>query len=266
VTLRCCLLQSQIASNGHKPPFAKADHEALGSDCGQEFRDEISMKRTLEKRTSNIFFTSLIGAFFIFFHVHSQAAQSQAITLSPLKLCEAPSETCVPRIYKTNVWQGCNKEPEGCYLKAFEMTLPKGDAVQIVGRDRAGAWIKVVARWCTSTCKETFSGWLRRQDIAYLAEFRRLTSWSAEEKFQIEAGDYAEEFHVRKDGRFKIADRQGTMFFYGDVIWARLRKAPNSTEFLFIPVKGDKHCWTENPEEDVYGDERWNCFSSPFND
>jgi hypothetical protein len=141
--------------------------------------------------------------------------------------------------------------------------LHKGDEVQVVEADRSGAWIRVIAYWCTATCKETFSGWMPRRDLVYLSEFRKMPSWPGPSFFQIEAGDYAQQFKVRKDGSFTANNRRGSMFYYRDIVWARLRANPQQTQFLFIPV-ADQHCWSMNPEEETYGDEHWNCFASPF--
>lgn len=183
-----------------------------------------------------------------------------AIVLSPLALCGSPVDSCAHRTYRTSSWGGCKNEPKGCYLQEFEMSLPKGDPIEVIDSDTSGKWLRVVARWCTSDCTKTFSGWLKRSDVAYLSEFKPTTSWPSESTFLIEIGDYADQFKVQKDGSFRTYDQHGSMFFFRDIVWARLKKKPNSTEFIFIPVEAEgKYCWSINP-----GEEKDRCWAAWF--
>jgi hypothetical protein len=49
-----------------------------------------------------------------------------------------------------------------------------------------------------------------------------------------------------------------------DIVWAKFRRSPTDTQLIFIPAENKKYCWTTNPEEEVSGNERSNCFSGPF--
>ena len=197
------------------------------------------------------------------------SAEYPAITRSPITLCRAPGEGCAANTFQTSTWGGCRGEPKGCYLRSFDMQLPKGDVVRVVARDRRDAqrdWVFLKARWCIpgekGGCDSQFSGWARRSRIAYFDEFKRMASWPGERSFQIEAGDYAEVFRVNQDASFSLSDgERGTMFVNDDIVWARLRGRPTDTQFIFTPGDNGKHCWTTSPEEEAFGDERWNCFT-----
>lgn len=204
----------------------------------------------------------LPGVLLAFPSAQARTMSPVAVTLAPLTLCEAPAEVCVPRTFIPSDVQRNQGEAKDSHPRTKEMSLPKGDPVEVLASDQSGQWLKVAARYCLNDCKETYSGWLKRSDIAYLSQFQRMRSWLGEREFQIQAGDYADVFKLGADGRFKTNNGSGAMFSYKDIVWARLNKHPARPEYIFIPVAAEgKHCWTMEPQEGKLGAERWNCFS-----
>jgi hypothetical protein len=204
-------------------------------------------------------------------------AEEFVIVVSNVTLCKTPTENCVPNSYKTSDWPGCKLERSGCYVRKFDMKLPAGEVVQTISPDGNGNpenWIRVKARQCVPVkqdqpmCKETFTGWLRKSQVAYIDEFKPIASWPMEQAFQMEVGDWLARINIRRDGTFSYSDNNdeckteqcsgGAIYTHRNLVWARFGNR-SDLGFLFIKLAGQEtYCWTNAP------DRGFNCFLSPF--
>jgi len=210
------------------------------------------------------------------------SANELAIIKGQVVLCEESKNNCVA---KTNISKSCKRIPKDECGKPRPVQLPPGDIVEISSllSDSHGIeWLLVKSRYCIpdaspSGCTSTFSGWVKKVNVAYLKEFQRIKSWPHIEEFSVEAGDAAADFKINTDGTFefrgcdtpcfdKFCDK-GEMFSVGDIIWARLSSPRDYPEFIFTKhTTEDSYCWTSggaNRSHQTDG-RRLNCFSSPF--
>lgn len=143
-------------------------------------------------------------------------------------------------------------QPKKCHFEDDNVLIPKGKVVVALAQQDSAeqkTWIRVDTGYVVEIDRKDsipLVGWVNRQFIAYLTEFRKMPSWPKAQMFDAADGEYGVSYKVKKDATFVLDDfgytckktkfcMWGAMYAFADIIWARPGKGSAGQDFFFVP-------------------------------